>query len=165
MGLLDQLTGRGGGAEPIDDSYRTAGETAVGKETAAERPGEGRFTRRVTMRGLIAFGVASVTAPAALLWPTRHAAGDRTTDDRGSGAFDEMYEGRHIRGARVAGGRQEEGADWEITVDGRPLHLMRRADGGYLSMVDHYQSYPTPLIATRRAVDELGPGQQLRDNA
>ncbi|GGV69480.1 tyrosinase [Streptomyces longisporoflavus] len=147
----------------------------MGKEAAAERPGEGRFTRRVTMRGLIAFGVASVTAPAALLWPTRHAAGDRTTDDRGSGAgafddrgsgaFDEMYEGRHIRGARVAGGRQDEGAAWEITVDGRPLHLMRRADGGYLSMVDHYQSYPTPLIATRRAVDELGPGQQLRDNA
>jgi hypothetical protein len=38
-----------------------------------------------------------------------------------------------------------------------------RADGGWLSMVDHYRSYPTPLEAARAAVDELGPGQRLRD--
>ncbi|CAM5647878.1 hypothetical protein SVIOM74S_02697 [Streptomyces violarus] len=50
-----------------------------------------------------------------------------------------------------------------MTVDGRPLHLMRRADGSWLSMVDHYRSYPTPLAAARGAVDELGPGEQLRD--
>ncbi|MEU6677432.1 tyrosinase cofactor [Streptomyces sp. NPDC046925] len=139
----------------------------MGNATADERPGEGRFTRRVTMRGLIAFGAAAVTAPAALLWSTRQAAGDRTTtDDLGEGAFDEVYEGRHIRGSRASAGHQHDGPAWEITVDGRPLHLMRRADGGYLSMIDHYQSYPTPLIATRRAVDELGRGQRLRrDNA
>ncbi|MEV8318247.1 tyrosinase cofactor [Streptomyces sp. NPDC059900] len=139
----------------------------MGNGSADGRPGEGRFTRRVTMRGLIAFGAAAVTAPAALLWSTRQAAGDRTTtDDLGEGAFDEMYEGRRIRGSRASAAHQHEGSAWEITVDGRPLHLMRRADGGYLSMIDHYQSYPTPLIATRRAVDELGRGQQLRrDNA
>ncbi|MGW6058824.1 tyrosinase family oxidase copper chaperone [Streptomyces sp. NPDC055189] len=137
----------------------------MGRKAADERPGEGWFTRRVTMRGLIGVGVAAVTAPAALLWPTRDAADHRTTDDLGEGGFDEMYAGRHIRGSRASAGHQHGGADWEITVDGRPLHLMRRADGGYLSMIDHYQSYPTPLIATRRAVDELGRGQQLRANA
>ncbi|MGX1120521.1 hypothetical protein RKD37_005884 [Streptomyces ambofaciens] len=52
---------------------------------------------------------------------------------------------------------------WQVTVDGRPLHLMRRADGSWLSMVDHYRSYPTPLAAARGAVDELGPGEHLRD--
>ena len=40
---------------------------------------------------------------------------------------------------------------------------MRRADGTWLSMVDHYRSYATPLEAARAAVDELGPGQRLRD--
>jgi hypothetical protein len=39
---------------------------------------------------------------------------------------------------------------------------MRRADGTWLSMVDHYCSYPTPLEAARAAVDELGSGQRLR---
>ncbi|MER8023791.1 tyrosinase family oxidase copper chaperone, partial [Streptomyces griseoluteus] len=34
--------------------------------------------------------------------------------------------------------------EWQITVDGRPLHLMRRADGTWMSMVDHYTSYARP---------------------
>ena len=50
---------------------------------------------------------------------------------------------------------------WQVTVDGRPLHLMRRADGSYMSMVDHYTSYDSPLAAAKAAVDELGD-QQLR---
>jgi hypothetical protein len=40
---------------------------------------------------------------------------------------------------------------------------MRRADGTWLSMVDHYRSYATPLDAARAAVDQLGPGRQLRE--
>lgn len=76
-----------------------------------------------------------------------------------------MYHGRHILGARTgAGGRAAVGGgEWQVTVDGLPLHLMRRADGSYLSMVDHYQSYPTALAAARAAVDELGPSEHLRD--
>ncbi len=42
---------------------------------------------------------------------------------------------------------------------------MRRADGSWLSMIDHYRSYATPLAAARGAVDELSPGEQLRDLA
>jgi hypothetical protein len=59
-------------------------------------------------------------------------------------------------------GRGAVGGEWRITVDDRPLHLMRRADGTWLSMVDHYTSYRTPLEATRAAVDEVGPGRRLR---
>ncbi len=44
----------------------------------------------------------------------------------------------------------------EIRIDGRPLHVMRRADGTYLSDVRHYESYPTLLETARAAVDELG---------
>ncbi|MFC8738488.1 tyrosinase family oxidase copper chaperone [Streptomyces sp. NPDC057176] len=78
-------------------------------------------------------------------------------------AFDETYRGRRIRGIRSAAGRALGAGTWHVTVDGRPLHLMRRADGSWLSMVDHYRSYPTPLAAARGAVDELGPGEHLRD--
>ncbi|WP_254396027.1 tyrosinase cofactor [Streptomyces sp. AC512_CC834] len=78
-------------------------------------------------------------------------------------AFDETYRGRRIRGIPSAAGRAVGAGTWHVTVDGRPLHLMRRADGSWLSMVDHYRSYPTPLDAARGAVDELGPGEQLRD--
>ncbi|WP_367044741.1 tyrosinase family oxidase copper chaperone [Streptomyces sp. Je 1-332] len=128
------------------------------------------FTRRATMRNLIAVAVTAVTGQAALHWWTRQPAqdppsddlGDGSSDDLGDGSFDEIYAGRHIRGSRATANGPHTDVSWDITVDGRPLHLIRRADGGYLSMIDHYQSYPTPLIATRRAVDELGPGQQLR---
>ena len=87
--------------------------------------------------------------------------------------FDEMYRGRRILGlkdaedgkgvadaagrVRLAGAaRAAASGQWRVTVDDRPLHLMRRADGGFLTMVDHYASYPTPLAAARAAVDELG---------
>ncbi|MFD7706515.1 tyrosinase family oxidase copper chaperone [Streptomyces sp. NPDC059785] len=76
--------------------------------------------------------------------------------------FEETYRGRRIRGVWSGADRAADGGGrWDVTVDGRPLHLMRRADGSYLSAVDHYASYPTPLAAARAAVDELGPSQHL----
>jgi hypothetical protein len=36
---------------------------------------------------------------------------------------------------------------------------MRRADGSYLSLVNHYESFPTLLDVARAAVDELGDAQ------
>ncbi|HET9382244.1 MAG TPA: tyrosinase family oxidase copper chaperone [Streptomyces sp.] len=76
-------------------------------------------------------------------------------------AFDEMYRGRRIIGFRTLAGRDAD--EWYVTVDGRPLHVMRRADGTWLTMVDHYRSYATPLEAARGAVDEMPPGSRLRD--
>jgi hypothetical protein len=89
--------------------------------------------------------------------------GPHGEDSAGSTSFDETYRGRRIRGVRSAAGRAVGAGTWHVTVDGRPLHLMRRADGSWLSMIDHYRSYPTPLAAARGAVDELGPGEHLRD--
>lgn len=82
-------------------------------------------------------------------------------------AFAETYRGRRIKGVRTPAGLTAEttAEEWQVTVDGRPLHLMRRADGTWLSMVDHYRSYPTPLAAARAAVDEMGPEERLRDLA
>ncbi len=77
--------------------------------------------------------------------------------------FEETYRRRRVVGVRHrVGGSEDDGSGgWQVTVDGRPLHLMRRADGSWMTMVDHYQSYPTPLAAARAAVDELGPTEGL----
>ncbi|GGN54661.1 tyrosinase [Streptomyces albiflavescens] len=126
------------------------------------------------MRGLLvsAFAVA-LTPVVAASRPPRET---RQEDP----SFDEVYRGRHILGTRTGtdarasfdggydrgygGGHSggPGGSEWHVTVDGKPLQLMRRADGSYLSMVDHYESYPTALAAVRAAVDELGPSEHLR---
>ncbi|MGW2170252.1 tyrosinase family oxidase copper chaperone [Streptomyces sp. NPDC005047] len=134
----------------------TEQEQDRGAESRA-RGGPARGTRRQLMRGLFAPALAVTLTPlVAASRPEPHTAGPA-----GSGAFDETYRGRRIRGVWSAAGPGA--GTWHVTVDGRPLHLMRRADGSWLTMIDHYRSYPTPLSAARRAVDELGPGEHLRD--
>ncbi|MFE9902505.1 tyrosinase cofactor [Streptomyces achromogenes] len=124
--------------------------------TEAARP-----TRREVGRGLLA-----VTAALALTPVVAASRPVSPTGEADGGSFDEVYRGRRIQGVLMpAVGRGAAGTEWRITVDGRPLHLMRRADGTWLSMVDHYTSYRTPLEATRAAVDEVGPGRRLRDLA
>ncbi|MGW1213723.1 tyrosinase family oxidase copper chaperone [Streptomyces sp. NPDC002499] len=142
----------------------SVGGVPVGAEPAAKggaRGGPAQGTRRDVLRGLLVPAVALALAPVV--------AASRPVHDEprpGDGAFDETYRGRHIVGVPTAAAHASgRNIHWEVTVDGRPLHLMRRADGTWLSMIDHYRSYPTPLAAARAAVDELGPGEQLRDLA
>jgi len=124
-----------------------------------------RRTRREATLGLLASGVALAAAPlVAASRPTRPASGPFGAPG-GTAAFEETYRGRLIRGAWAPGTGPAGTGQWQVTVDGHPLHLMRRADGTWLSMVDHYQSYPTPLEAARGAVDDMVPGQRLRDVA
>ncbi|MFF8954055.1 tyrosinase family oxidase copper chaperone [Streptomyces sp. NPDC014940] len=137
-----------------------AGGVAVGANQQVAAGGRGT-SRREAARVLLATGAALALAPVvAASRPLPAGQG------RGRSSFDETYRGRRIQGALVPiAGRRAADGDWEVTIDGRPLHLMRRADGTWLSMVDHYGSYPTALEATRAAVDEIGPGQHLRDLA
>ncbi|WP_369246686.1 tyrosinase family oxidase copper chaperone [Streptomyces sp. R41] len=147
-----------------------AGGVPMGAEKGTrspERSGPKRRTRREIGRGLLAFVAALALAPVvAASRASRPADGPEGPADAADAAFDEIYHGRHIQGTllRVAGCGAD-GCEWQVTVDGHPLHLMRRADGTWLTMVDHYSSYRTSLEATRAAVDELGPGQRLRDLA
>ncbi|MGW0609646.1 tyrosinase family oxidase copper chaperone [Streptomyces sp. NPDC002788] len=124
--------------------------------------------RRRVLWGLSAsaFTVAFAPALVALGTTSPRASGPEGKTPGRSGdeeRFDETYRGRRIAGVRYGAGRPgEDGLSvWHVTVDGRPLHLMRRADGSWMSMVDHYQSYATPLAAARAAVDELGPVARL----
>ncbi|MET9931690.1 MULTISPECIES: tyrosinase family oxidase copper chaperone [unclassified Streptomyces] len=102
--------------------------------------------RRVALRSLFALAVTAFTGGALGRVALRAPAGGPADPH----AFDEMYRGRRLLGLS--------GPDGGPTafVDGRPLHLMRCADGGYVTPIDHYESCPTPLAAVRAAVDELG---------
>ncbi|MEU6536501.1 tyrosinase family oxidase copper chaperone [Streptomyces sp. NPDC047000] len=150
---------------------------------AAHRSGPDHPPRRRDLaRGLLATAAALLLTP--LMTASRSPqAGTGTGDGTGARprpgtrpgtttaaddlAFAETYRGRRIKGVRTPAGRTAEtvAEEWQVTVDGRPLHLMRRADGSWLSMIDHYRSYPTPLAAARAAVDEMGPRERLRDLA
>ncbi|MFF4500013.1 tyrosinase family oxidase copper chaperone [Streptomyces sp. NPDC001401] len=123
-----------------------------------QRPGQA--IRRRLLVSIAALALAPVLAASRV---PRRAVG---SGGAAESAFDEVYRGRRIRGAPLsAAGTRAGGHAWQVTVDGHPLHLMRRSDGTWLSMVNHYSSYRTSLEATRAAVDELGPGQGLRDLA
>ncbi|MFD8572911.1 tyrosinase family oxidase copper chaperone [Streptomyces sp. NPDC059639] len=121
---------------------------ATGRTTT----GRALLTRRSA--GLVLLGALSATAAVLRMRPRPQPSAPQAAGAGAAEVFEEMYRGRRITGSRAAGA-------WQVMVDGRPLHLMRRADGSYLSMVDHYDSYATPLAAARGAVAELG-GQQLR---
>ena len=132
----------------------STGGVPVDTDDAA--PGPAGTTRRD-----LAHGVRAAALAAALTALVAAAPPPRGSLPGGTG-FAQTYRGRRIRGVRTPARGPAGDAPWHVTVDGRPLHLMRRADGTWLSMVDHYCSYPTPLEAARAAVDELGPGEHLR---
>ncbi|WP_079407266.1 tyrosinase family oxidase copper chaperone [Streptomyces sp. 3211] len=104
------------------------------------------LTRRALLR--TAFTAAVLAGAGAALAPVLRARRPRQTLTPAPLAEEETYRGRHIA-VDVAG----------VRIDGRPLHVMRRADGSYLSGINHFQSYPTPLELARAAVDELGTAQ------
>lgn len=132
------------------------------RATGRTRGAPARVSRRGVLLGL--FGPVAVAA--AFVPVAAVSRSPRAAEPPADIVFDETYRGRRIRGIRTSAtsaGRVLGDDRWQVTVDGRPLHLMRRADGSWLSMVDHYRSYDTPLAAARAAVDELGPGRQLRE--
>ena len=121
------------------------GAPTVAEPNADGRAGSGseRRTCWVIRRGLLASAVGLALAP--LVGASRPPrSGDHTVSpaDTGEPAFDETYRGPPHPGhpAPPPDGCGDDCA-WQVTVDGRPLHLMRRADGTWLSMVDHYSSY------------------------
>ncbi|MGW4909318.1 apotyrosinase chaperone MelC1 [Streptomyces sp. NPDC004270] len=89
--------------------------------------------------------------------------------------FDEVYRGRRIQGrpsgmddmggmkgmkgmkgtGGMGGHHHGHGTGYAVFVDGVELHVMRNADGSWISVVSHYDPVRTPRAAARAAVDEL----------
>ncbi|GGZ18026.1 hypothetical protein GCM10010387_08040 [Streptomyces inusitatus] len=125
------------------------------------------LSRRAALQAVFTVGVVAGAAGAlAPLLVARDPAGSERRapgPGRDLERFAELYRGRHIEGtvtvmvpAGAAGGSAGGAPGVEVRIDGRPLHVMRRADGSYLSHVNHYESFPTLREAARAAVDELG---------
>ncbi|WP_327256708.1 tyrosinase family oxidase copper chaperone [Streptomyces sp. NBC_01244] len=108
------------------------------------------LTRRAVLR--TAFTAAVFAGTAAALAPVLRARRPRQTLTPAPliPAGEETYRGRHIA---------VDPAGTSVRIDGRALHVMRRSDGTYLSGINHFQSYATPLELARAAVDELGTTQ------
>ncbi|CUW26220.1 MULTISPECIES: apotyrosinase chaperone MelC1 [Streptomyces] len=111
------------------------------------------ITRR---RALTAAAAVAATASAAtLVAPAASAAGHHAPATPDS--FDEVYKGRRIQGRPEGGGghHHAHGGGYAVFIDGVQLHLMRNADGSWISVISHYDPVPTPRAAARAAVDEL----------
>ncbi|ANS62716.1 Tyrosinase cofactor [Streptomyces lincolnensis] len=78
-----------------------------------------------------------------------------TSSPSSPSSFDEVYKGRRIQGRPSTGGGHHHGTGYAVFVDGVELHVMRNADGSWISVVSHYDPVPTPRAAARAAVDEL----------
>ncbi|MGY1577659.1 apotyrosinase chaperone MelC1 [Streptomyces sp. MN13] len=101
---------------------------------------------------------AALTATAGVATALGAAPQATAADHGGHGApqsFDEVYKGRRIQGRPAGGGHQHHGGGYAVFIDGVELHVMRNADGSWISVVSHYDPVPTPRAAARAAVDEL----------
>lgn len=154
--------------DPTTATPGPAGPAGTTPAAGPPAPAPHRPARRAVLR--TAFTTTLVAGTAGALAPVLLK--DPGTPDRGARRsqaperFSETYRGRHIRGTASAvvpagvhpgaAAAASTATAADVTIDGRPLHVMRRADGSYLSEVNHYESFPTLLETARAAVDELG---------
>lgn len=113
------------------------------------------LARRGVLRAAAA--AAFVVGGGAALAPFTFA-GSPGDEPAATDTFEEVYRGRHIRitPKRTAAVGEP---PVEVLIDGRPLHVMRRADGTYLSIANHYASFASPRDTARAAVDAIGTAQ------
>lgn len=117
------------------------------------------ITRRKALG--VAAGAAGAAAGLALAGPA--AAAPAHTGTTTPDSFDEVYLGRHIKGGAAAhgghhgshGGHEGHGGGYTVTIDDAELHVMRNADGTWISVITHYDPVATPRAAARAAVREL----------
>ncbi|CAM5655731.1 hypothetical protein SAVIM338S_06641 [Streptomyces avidinii] len=120
-----------------------------------------KITRRQALTataGALSFlGLAGATAHAAVNG-SRPAAPATPT-----GTVDEVYQGRRIRITPASDGGGHHGGHGghhsaglpTVSIDGRELHVMRNADGTWISVVNHYETFSDVLPLARAAVRDL----------
>ncbi|MFI6444621.1 tyrosinase cofactor [Kitasatospora sp. NPDC050543] len=114
------------------------------------------ITRRRMLQGAaVAFAAATGTVVLGVAGPTSKPA--TAADPGASDEFDEVYRNRRIQGRPTHGTGEHHhgGAGYTVLIDGQELHMMRNADGTWISVVNHYQTFNTPRALARAAVQEL----------
>ncbi|KJY37852.1 MULTISPECIES: tyrosinase family oxidase copper chaperone [Streptomyces] len=71
-----------------------------------------------------------------------------------TGTIDETYQGHRIQITVGTGGHHGVGMP-VVKIDGNELHIMRNADNSWVTVVNHYETFPDPISAARAAVREL----------
>ena len=119
----------------------------------AARPA-GSTRRRIIRRGIttVAAATGTTAALAPILAARQPGARAGAQPPVRTALFDETYRGRRLLGFSST----EAASGVDLLIDGRPLHVMRRVDGSYISMANHYQPYTTVLATARGAVDVIG---------
>ncbi|MET9699382.1 tyrosinase family oxidase copper chaperone [Streptomyces sp. NPDC006529] len=78
---------------------------------------------------------------------------------RAGDTLDEVYQGRRIRITPAQGGDHHGGHHSPglptVRIDGAELHVMRNADSSWISVVNHYETFPDLPSLARAAVREL----------
>ncbi|MFF9425069.1 tyrosinase cofactor [Streptomyces sp. NPDC014746] len=104
----------------------------------------------------VAAGAAGAAAGLALAGPA--AAAPRAAAPAAAPAsFDEVYQGRRIKGGPSHDGHHggHHTGGYSVTIDGEELHVMQNADGTWISVINHYEPVATPRAVARAAVREL----------
>ncbi|MFJ9826405.1 tyrosinase family oxidase copper chaperone [Streptomyces sp. NPDC101160] len=121
------------------------------------------ITRRTAL-GVAAGAAAGAAAGLALASPAQAATAPAPTPVPAPGSFDEVYQGRRIKGGPSNGGGEgghhgghegHHGGGYSVTIDGEELHVMQNVDGTWISVITHYEPVASPRAAARAAVREL----------
>lgn len=116
------------------------------------------ITRRQAL-GVTAGAAVGAAAAGLVVAGSAGAAAPHTQDHPGGepAAFDEVYLGRRIQGGPTTGhgGHHGHAGGYAVRVDGDELHIMRNADGTWISVINHYEPRATPHALARAAVVEL----------
>ncbi|MFF1556216.1 tyrosinase family oxidase copper chaperone [Streptomyces sp. NPDC058279] len=114
-----------------------------------------KITRRQALGigagAVTALGLTSCSSPSA---PAPAAGASGAPGSIPTAGIDETYEGRRIQIAFGPGGHHGVGVP-TVKIDGNELHLMGNADGSWVTVVNHYQTFPDPISAARAAIREL----------
>ncbi|WP_328930626.1 tyrosinase cofactor (plasmid) [Streptomyces sp. NBC_00190] len=113
-----------------------------------------KITRRhalgITAGAATAFGLTACSSSGAK--PAAGSSGSPASIP--TGTIDEVYEGRRIQITLGAGGHHGVGMP-VIKIDGNELHLMANADNSWVTVVNHYETFPDPISAARAAIRDL----------
>ncbi|MFI7357091.1 tyrosinase cofactor [Streptomyces avidinii] len=114
-----------------------------------------KITRRQAL-GTTAGALTALGLTAAAAGATSAAA--TPTEPTTPGTVDEVYQGRRIQitpgGGGHHGGHHAPGQP-TVRIDGRELHIMRNADGTWISVINHYETFADPKLLARAAVRDL----------